>query len=108
MKKTIHALIYRFLFMFVITAPIMTSHADTENTIYSEAEFIKMVMDKPVEDVKAIIGEPLDVVKKGDMEFLLYAALVQQGKTDKVFKYTQLSVTKGLVQNVGNSNRSMH
>ena len=81
--------------------------ADPGQRPYAEAEFLRLVMDKPIEEIKKAIGEPVSITKKNNFEFWLYEAIVRQGESDKIFKYTQLAISGGVIKNIGNSNRIM-
>ncbi len=73
---------------------------------YTEAGFLKEILGKSEDVVIEILGEPIKIVTKNNMKFFLYESLVQQGDADKYFKYTQLAIVNGIVQNIGNSNRA--
>ncbi len=81
------------------------AQADSGSRPYAEAEFLRMVLDNPIEEIKKAIGEPVSITKKNNFEFWLYESLVRQGESDKIFKYTQLAIADGVVKNIGNSNR---
>ena len=63
--------------------------------------------DASIEEIKKAIGEPVSITKKNNFEFWLYEAIVRQGESDKIFKYTQLAISGGVIKNIGNSNRIM-
>lgn len=85
----------------------IAAYADAGRGPYAEAEFLRLALDKPIEEIKKAIGEPVSITKKNNFEFWLYEAIVRQGESGKIFKYTQLAISDGVIKNIGNSNRTM-
>ncbi|MCG8380574.1 MAG: hypothetical protein MI865_14010, partial [Proteobacteria bacterium] len=83
------------------------AQAEQLDTHYTESDFLKIVLGKTKDEVRKVLGEPIDIATKKNMTFWLYKSIVQQGKSEKCFKYTQLAIINGIVQNVGNSNRAL-
>jgi hypothetical protein len=42
----------------------------------------------------------------GTVEFWLYKNIVQQGKSDKLYKYTQIGIVNNVIETLGHSNRA--
>lgn len=75
-----------------------------------EFEFVKMFSGKDADFVKQHLGEPDEVMKRendsGKVEFWIYKNIVEIGKTDETYKYTQVGIINGYVETLGNTNRT--
>jgi hypothetical protein len=77
-------------------------------TPISEIEFIKEFSGKDADYILAKLGEPYKKISKenagGTVEFWLYQNLVNQGSSEKVFKFTQIGIVNNYVETLGNTN----
>lgn len=75
-----------------------------------EFEFVKIFSGKEADFVKQRLGEPDEIMKRendsGTVEFWIYKNVVEIGKSDKTYEYTQVGIINGYVETLGNTNRA--
>jgi hypothetical protein len=87
----------------------MVTMAEAPKT-YEELKFLDAFAGKTPSYVRNQLGEPVLIEKKenagGTVEFWLYKNIVQQGKSDKLYKYTQIGIVNNVIETLGHSNRA--
>jgi len=98
--------IFLFSFCTLLSLSVM---AETPTT-YEELKFLDAFAGKTPSYVRKQLGEPVLIEKKenagGTVEFWLYENIVQQGKSDKLYKYTQIGIVNNVIETLGHSNRA--
>lgn len=87
----------------------IVSMAEASKT-YEELKFLDAFAGKDPSYVRAQLGEPMMIEKKenagGTVEFWVYENIVQQGKSDKLYKFTQIGIVNNVIETLGHSNRA--
>jgi phage protein U len=93
------------LFLSLMSLGSLTFAADT----YEEIDFLKTFAGKSAEYVITELGEPASVIKRenagGTVEFWIYQDRVQQGSSDKLYRFTQIGIVNDAVETLGHTNR---
>ena len=74
----------------------------------NEFSFVETFSGKNKKYIYDAIGKPFSQDSRensgGKVEFLVYENIVNIGKTDKVYKYTQIGIINDVVETIGNTN----
>jgi hypothetical protein len=96
-----------FLLALTISASAFAQQSPAQT--YEELPFLKEFAGKNAEYIQTKLGEPDSIVKKenqgGTVEFWVYHDLVQQGSSDKVYRFTQIGIVNDAVETLGHTNR---
>jgi hypothetical protein len=97
-----------FLFLALMSLGSLAFAANSGST-YEEIDFLKTFAGKSAEYVKTELGEPASVIKRenagGTVEFWVYQDRVQQGSSDKLYRFTQIGIVNDAVETLGHTNR---
>jgi hypothetical protein len=95
------------LFLLMMSLGSLTFAANDKT--YEEINFLKTFAGKSAEFVKTELGEPASIIKRenagGTVEFWVYQDRVQQGSSDKLYRFTQIGIVNDAVETLGHTNR---